>query len=44
MATNSSILAWRIPHEQRSLADYSPGVAKSQTQLRTERVRRLSVA
>ena len=24
MATHSSILAWRIPHGQRSLADYGP--------------------
>ena len=24
MATHSSILAWRIPNGQRSLADYSP--------------------
>ena len=24
VATHSSILAWRIPHGQRSLADYSP--------------------
>ena len=24
MATHSSILAWRIPHGQRSLAGYSP--------------------
>ena len=27
MATNCSILAWKI-HRQRSLAGYSPGVAK----------------
>ena len=32
MATNTSILAWRIPW-QRSLVGYSPCVAKSQTQL-----------
>ena len=24
MATHSSILAWRIPHGQRSLVSYSP--------------------
>ena len=32
MATHPSILAWRI-HGQRSLVGYSPGVAKSWTQL-----------
>ena len=32
MATHSSILAWES-HAQRSLAGYSPGVAKSQTRL-----------
>ena len=32
MATHSSILAWKS-HGQRSLAGYSYGVAKSQTQL-----------
>ena len=32
MATRSSILAWRIPHGQRSLAGYSPwGRKKSDT-------------
>ena len=32
MATHSSILAWRIPHGQRSLADYSPkGQKESET-------------
>ena len=35
MGTHSSILVWRI-HGQRSLAGYSPGVAKSQTQLSNE--------
>ena len=43
MATHSSILAWRIPwteepgefHGQRSLAGYSPWVAKSQTRLKS---------
>ena len=28
MATHCSILAWRIPHGQRSLAGYSPWVCK----------------
>ena len=28
MATHSSILAWRIPNGQRSLADYSPQCCK----------------
>jgi len=32
IATYSSILAWRIPHGQRSLVSYS-GVAKSWTRL-----------
>ena len=32
MATHSSILAWRIPHKQRSLVDYSPwGLTESDT-------------
>ena len=31
MATHSSILAWRIPPGQRSLANYSPWSAKSWT-------------
>ena len=34
MAVHSSILAWRIPWKERSLVDYSPRVAKSQTLLR----------
>ena len=29
MAAQSGILAWKNPHGQRSLAGYSPGVAKS---------------
>ena len=34
-ATHSSTLAWRVPWtEQRSLADCSPWVAKSQAQLK----------
>ena len=31
MATHSSILAWRIPWTERSLAGYSPWVTKSWT-------------
>ena len=38
MATHSSVLAWRIPHEYRSLAGYSPwGRRESDT---TERLRK----
>ena len=31
MATHSRILAWKIPHGQRSLAGYVYGVTKSRT-------------
>ena len=33
MATHSSILAWRIPMDQRSLAGYVNEIAKSWTRL-----------
>ena len=39
MATHSSILAWRIPHGQRSLAGYSPQGLKE-----SEMTERLSTA
>ena len=35
MATHSSILAWKIPQEQRSLVGYSPWVAESWTGVST---------
>ena len=33
MANHSTILAWRIPWTERSLAGYSPGAINSRTQL-----------
>ena len=33
MATHSSILAWKVPLTERSLAGYSPWGRKSRTQL-----------